>query len=422
MHRRLIAYAAAALVCARFVGAQSPFQELSFAEARDTATKDGKALFVDFCTTWSASCTKLDARTWKDERIHRWLGERTIAIRVDAEKAFLLARRYGVREYPTLLFLNSGGLELGRLSGFVEPEVFLAAGEELLGAANPHKLARRAQEALPNDPIARMNLALSLALQGRYTEALEQYVWCYEQGVANDEDFAGVRETVLLDEIQRLGATYPAVSPAISDLARRIAAQVLEGTADERDLRDYVVLCTRLALRDEMLELFDRLKEKGEFALSFRKLLAAELTDVLIERRRYLDVYANTPDMPQDLARQITRYTNLRSQHGRSRTPGLGVDQAVLEQVRAQTLETGGRYFEVSLGVGQLSVANRIADRVLTFAPEAQSYEMLVRHALRAGASDAARAVAKRAEATPTLSAVEKSRIRRASMAPPSAH
>jgi tetratricopeptide (TPR) repeat protein len=422
MHRRVLECAAAALLCARVALAQSPFQELDFAEARDTATKEGKALFVDFCTTWSASCGKLDSTTWKDERIHRWLGDKTIAIQVDAEKSFLLARRYKVREYPTLLFLNSGGLELGRLAGFVDPEPFLAAGEDLLTTANPHKLARRAQDASPNDPIARMNLALSLALQGRYTEALEHYVWCYEQGVAHDDAFAGVRETILLDEIQRLGAAYPAVSPAIADLARRIAAQVLEGTADERDLRDYVVLCTRLSLREDMLELFDRLKERGEFALSFRKLLAAELTDLLIERRRYIDVYASTPDMPQDLARQITRYTNLRGQHGRSRAPGTGLDPEVLEQARAQVLQNGGRYFEVSLGVGQLSVANRIADKLLTFAPEAKTYERLIMHALRAGASEAARAVAKRAEATPTLDAIEKSRIRRASMAPPGAH
>jgi hypothetical protein len=266
-----------------------------------------------------------------------------------------------------------------------------------------------------------MNYGLSLSLQARYAEALEHYVWCYEHGVANDESFAGVRETILLDEIELLGSSYPAAATAIADLARAIGARILEGTGDERDLLDYVALCNRASLSSEMLELFDRLKEKGEVALPHRKVLAAVLFETLVERRRYIDVYASAPDMPHELAQRITRYSNLKGQYTRNRT-GSTVEATAVENARADAMRIGGQYFEVSLGVGQLSVANRIADRLLTFAPEAATYELLVKHALRAGASDAARAVAKRAEATPTLTAVEKSRIRRASVAPPGAH
>ncbi len=420
MRRRLLVCAAAALLCAR-ADAQAPFQELDFAGARAAAKKDDKAILVDFCTSWSPTCKKLDATTWKDERVHRWLGEKTIAITVDSEKAFLLARRYRVREYPTLLFLNAGGLELGRMTGLVDADTFLARAEEALATANAHRVARKAHEASPTDPIARMNYALSLSLQGRYAEALEHYVWCYEQGVANEEGFAGVRESILLDEIDALGSAYPAAASAIADLARAIAAQILEGTAGARELRDFVVLCNRASLQADMLELFDRLKEKGEVALPHRKVLAGELFETLIERRRYIDVYASAPDMPHELAERITRYTNLRSQNVRSRT-GTLVEASAVETARADTLRLGGQFFEVSLGVGQFTVANRVADRLLTFAPEAATYELLVRHALRAGATEAARAVAKRAEATPTLSATEKSRIRRASVAPPGAH
>lgn len=421
MFRRLLACACAAFVCLSVARAQAPFQKLDFAEALAAAARDQKVVLINFFTTWSSPCKLLDANTWRDEKVKCWLGEKTVALKVDASADFLLARRYSVRGYPAMLFVNSDGLELARLSGFLEPEPFLAAAADALAKADPYKLARDAYAANPSDPTSRMNHALALSLQGRHAEALEHYLWCYDHGLASDESFAGVRDTFLLDEIERLGRVHPPAASVLTERVHRFAAQILEGTASDRDLLDYLALSTRLQLQSDVLELFDRLAEKGASAAAVRKTMATELTELMIERRRYADVFANGPDMGQELARQITRYTNLKGQAERNRVLDTPAAASVLDKLRARTLRNGGIFYEVSLGVGQTELASRIASRLLAFAPEATTYESLVQHALRAGVSDAARALVKRADAS-MLDGQEKMRIRRAANAPPGAH
>lgn len=421
MLRRLLACAPAALLCLPVAGAQVSFQKLDFAGALAAAEKDKKIVLIDFFTTWSEPCKRLDVVTWRDKSVRVWLGEKAVAVKIDAEQAPLLARRYKVRDYPTILLLNSDGQEITRLTGLVGPEPFLAAAGDALAQGDPYRVAREAYAANPSDPTNRMNLGLAHFLAGRHAEALEQYLWCYDQGLAKDEGFAGVRETFLLDDLERLSRVYPPAASALTERAHRFAAQIHEGTARDRDVQDYLTLCTRLSAPGEMLELFDRLAEKGESAAALRKTLAAEVTELMIERRRYADVFANRPDLAQELGRQIARYADRKSQADRNRTSSAQAEKRDVDELRVRTLRNGGQFFEVSLGVGQVDLAQRIASSLLAFAPEAATYESLVRHALRAGKPDAARALAKRAQSA-ALTPQEKGRIKRAANAPPGPH
>jgi thiol:disulfide interchange protein len=112
------------------------FVDLSFDAAERKAGTEGKLVMIDFFATWCGPCQMLDRDTWPDADVRRLMAERTVPIKVDAEKETALAARYGVEAYPTVLFVRADGVEVGRLVGFRSADDFLAAAREILGA--PH--------------------------------------------------------------------------------------------------------------------------------------------------------------------------------------------------------------------------------------------------------------------------------------------
>src|SRR5436190_18374367 len=91
------------------------FQNLSYEKAIEAAKKEKKIVMVDFSTSWCGFCKKLDAETFSNDKVKTFLKEKTIAIKVDGDKEKDLVRKYGIRGYPTLVFVDSEGKEVGRL-------------------------------------------------------------------------------------------------------------------------------------------------------------------------------------------------------------------------------------------------------------------------------------------------------------------
>lgn len=106
--------------------ADSVFHDLGFDAALKKAKSEDKVVMIDFYTTWCAPCKMLDNHTWKNGDVVKWLKNKTIALKIDAEKQRDLAKRYKIEGYPTMIFVDGDGKERGRLVGYLPPETFLA--------------------------------------------------------------------------------------------------------------------------------------------------------------------------------------------------------------------------------------------------------------------------------------------------------
>jgi thiol-disulfide isomerase/thioredoxin len=88
-------------------------------EAAEAAAKaQGKALFVDFETTWCGPCKIMDEWVYTADGVVA-AAQTVVAVKVDGDERLDLKDRFGVTGFPTLILLDAEGGELGRASGYV---------------------------------------------------------------------------------------------------------------------------------------------------------------------------------------------------------------------------------------------------------------------------------------------------------------
>jgi len=162
----LAALALAALTAGPAAGQGIAFTEgRPFAEALRRARAEKKPLLVDTYAIWCGPCKQLDRVTFADPTVGAWARKNVVAVKVDAEKGEgrLLAQRYSVRAFPTVLFLDPSGNEIDRLSGVLGPEDFVRTGDAILAGRSPI-----------SEAIARLGRKWDAALAGQIATQLAQ--------------------------------------------------------------------------------------------------------------------------------------------------------------------------------------------------------------------------------------------------------
>ena len=91
----------------------------SFAPIMQKASQEDKPIFLEFYTTWCAPCKLMDKDVFTHRETAHFLNDNFVNYKVNAEKANGpdLAMIYGVKSFPTLLFLDETGKVLLRHEG-----------------------------------------------------------------------------------------------------------------------------------------------------------------------------------------------------------------------------------------------------------------------------------------------------------------
>jgi thioredoxin 1 len=109
------------------------FKVITFAQAKQMAKDERKALFIFEHASWCPTCKKME----QEVLIQKELGDVynrdliNAAIDVDSPEGHRLRMQYPVRATPTLLFFKPDGTLAGKLEGFTNASDLLAEASQL---------------------------------------------------------------------------------------------------------------------------------------------------------------------------------------------------------------------------------------------------------------------------------------------------
>ena len=114
------------------------FEKSSWQEILQKAKDEDKIIFLDAFASWCGPCKWMAKNVFTNDTVAAFYNKNFVNAKIDMEKGegIELAKKYGVQAYPTLLYINKNGEIVHRTCGSVEPEIFIANGEDAL---NPQK-------------------------------------------------------------------------------------------------------------------------------------------------------------------------------------------------------------------------------------------------------------------------------------------
>lgn len=103
------------------------FQHTTFAEVLAKAKAENKPIFLDAYTTWCGPCKYMATKIFTQDKVADFFNANFVSTKFDMEKGegLELAKKYGVKVYPTFLVLDSDGNIIHRLVGSNEAEPFM---------------------------------------------------------------------------------------------------------------------------------------------------------------------------------------------------------------------------------------------------------------------------------------------------------
>lgn len=98
------------------------------------AKSEKKLVFLDIYATWCGPCKRLKANTFSNTEVGSYYNANFINVALNGEEGegMELARKYGVKAYPTLLYINGDGQVLESVTGYHNSSQFIDLGNSVL--------------------------------------------------------------------------------------------------------------------------------------------------------------------------------------------------------------------------------------------------------------------------------------------------
>jgi thioredoxin 1 len=271
----------AAMVAGTAMAGDAPrvFGTRTVREAIEAGARDGKLVILDATATWCAPCKTMDATTWVQPEVEKWIGDHAIAAQFDIDKDADSARAYNIAAMPTIIVVRNG-VEFDRVTGY-------RTAEQLLGWLSGVREGKtlQAQQAEPTFR-ERLKIARDKVYSQRLPDALADYLWLWDNIEKVYPDQVGEKSDSLVVCLRDISLRLPEARPKIVEMRDALAPG---SSKDPATARDYVALCRALDDTDSVIAWF----EKNRGAANFRELwrgCGPQLETVLIQRDRWADV------------------------------------------------------------------------------------------------------------------------------------
>ena len=174
----------------RNLGQGIKFEEGEFADVLAKAKKEGKPVFMDCYTSWCGPCKVLSSKVFPLKSVGDFFNARFVSTKIDMEKGEgkELARKYGVKAFPTLLVLDAEGNVIHRLTGGRSPQSLIAEVSRALSDSTAYTAVKKKYEAGDRSPLVVTEYFKNMLTASEITpEALQKEAETYFSSLSDKE-------------------------------------------------------------------------------------------------------------------------------------------------------------------------------------------------------------------------------------------
>jgi thioredoxin len=116
-------------------GAGIEFKGMTLEKAKKEALKSGKLIFIDAYTDWCGPCKRMAATSFKDQAVGDLFNKNFVNLKIEMEKSAEgpeIARRYGVKAYPTLIIIDGTGRVVKQTIGLKSKDQLIALANSVI--------------------------------------------------------------------------------------------------------------------------------------------------------------------------------------------------------------------------------------------------------------------------------------------------
>jgi len=109
--KKILVFIVALFLCSNVFSQGINFEHGTFAEALAKAKKENKMVFMDCYTSWCGPCKMMTKKIFPQKEVGEYFNAHFVNFKVDMEKGegIELKNKYGVKAFPTLLFMDANG-------------------------------------------------------------------------------------------------------------------------------------------------------------------------------------------------------------------------------------------------------------------------------------------------------------------------
>ena len=295
MKKTLLSFTLALSAFQSCFAASDVFKSLSLADAKAAAKSQNKVLLIDFMASWCGPCHRMEADTWNNATVKKWVDENAVAIQLDVDKNTQESSAFHILAMPSVVAFTPPEMEkefdrqVGYLNSTDIMEWFegIKKGEKAIDLLK-HKVERFAGKGGEEEVKARFKLAHSLSsIPDEKAAALENYVWLW-QNIATAMPAAQTeRVGSLAHQITNLCRSY---APAKEKFEALRTSSLTDGK-----YFDFVALNDILRDQKSTLVWFDSIKTKPDEIAKLKE-ASVLLERTLVNADRWSDLFYLYPD------------------------------------------------------------------------------------------------------------------------------
>lgn len=110
------------------------FQKGNWQQALDLAKKENKVVFLDIYATWCGPCKQLKKYTFAEKSAGDFFNANFVNMAFDGEQeeGSVLAQKFGIEAYPTIMFVTPEGELITKSPGFRTATDLINLGQQIL--------------------------------------------------------------------------------------------------------------------------------------------------------------------------------------------------------------------------------------------------------------------------------------------------